>query len=184
MSNLLTNSRLRAWRDCKRRHRLLYLDGWRPRREDEAVSFGRLVHLGLEGWWKAAPEQRQMTSPLSGFYMRDAGTGTTRYYTEGGQVLVWTPEDFDIEIGVVFDITVTDGSPDLANGTGFLQSGSLLVSFELNDVGLAATGAPVSGITTVSSGGYQAIVTFGVGTATVQIGTQSWTIDMTDGTVS
>ena len=58
MSNLLTNSRLRAWRDCKRRHRLLYLDGWRPRREDEAVSFGRLVHLGLEGWWKAAPEQR------------------------------------------------------------------------------------------------------------------------------
>ena len=58
MSNLLTNSRLRTWRDCKRRHRLLYLDGWRPRREDEAVSFGRLVHLGLEGWWKAAPEQR------------------------------------------------------------------------------------------------------------------------------
>ena len=58
MSNLLTNSRLRTWRDCKRRHRLLYLDGWRPRREDDAVSFGRLAHLGLEGWWKAAPEQR------------------------------------------------------------------------------------------------------------------------------
>ncbi|MCB1150593.1 hypothetical protein KDK88_03555 [bacterium] len=155
--------------------------------EDVAHQAGYLAYaIGqvLQDFDKAAPEQRQMTSPLSGFYMRDAGTGTTRYYTEGGQVLIWTPEDFDIEIGVVFDITVTDGSPDLANGTGFLQSGSLLVSFELNDVGLAATGAPVSGITTVSSGGYQAIVTFGVGSATVQIGTQSWTVDMTDGTVS
>lgn len=58
MSNLLTVSRLRTWRDCKRRHRIVYLDGWRPRREDEAISFGRLVHEGLEGWWTAQPGQR------------------------------------------------------------------------------------------------------------------------------
>lgn len=58
MSNLLTHSRLRTWRDCKRRHRLVYLDGWRPRREDPALSFGRLAHEGLEGWWLAEPGQR------------------------------------------------------------------------------------------------------------------------------
>jgi hypothetical protein len=58
VSNLLTVSRLRTWRDCKRRHQLMYLKGWRPRREDEAISFGRLAHEGLERWWKAAPGQR------------------------------------------------------------------------------------------------------------------------------
>jgi hypothetical protein len=58
VSNLLTVSRLRTWRDCKRRHQLVYLKGWRPRREDEAISFGRLVHEGLERWWKAAPGKR------------------------------------------------------------------------------------------------------------------------------
>jgi hypothetical protein len=58
VSNLITNSRLRTWRDCKRRHRLVYLDGWRPRREEEALSFGRIAHDGLEGWWKAEPGQR------------------------------------------------------------------------------------------------------------------------------
>ena len=58
MSNLLTISRLRTWRDCKRKHRLVYLDGWRPRREDEAISFGRLVHEGLERWWTAPADQR------------------------------------------------------------------------------------------------------------------------------
>lgn len=58
MSNLLTISRLRTWRDCKRKHRLVYLDGWRPRREDESISFGRLVHEGLERWWTAPADQR------------------------------------------------------------------------------------------------------------------------------
>jgi hypothetical protein len=58
VSNLLTISRLRTWRDCKRKHRLVYLDGWRPRREDEALSFGRLAHEGLEAWWTAPANQR------------------------------------------------------------------------------------------------------------------------------
>ena len=31
MSNLLTHSRLRVWRDCKRKHQLMYGEGWRPR---------------------------------------------------------------------------------------------------------------------------------------------------------
>ncbi len=52
MSNLLTNSRLRTNRDCRRKHRLMYLEGWRPVHEGEALSFGKLVHTGLEAWWK------------------------------------------------------------------------------------------------------------------------------------
>jgi len=51
MSNLLTNSRLRAYRECARLHRLLYEEGWRPVRESEAIRFGSLVHRGLEAWW-------------------------------------------------------------------------------------------------------------------------------------
>lgn len=52
MSNILTVSRLRTWRDCRRKHRLKYLDGWRPKVEGEALRFGSLIHTGLEAWWK------------------------------------------------------------------------------------------------------------------------------------
>ncbi len=52
MSNILTVSRLKAWRDCRRKHRLKYIDGWRPIQESEALRFGTLVHVGLEAWWK------------------------------------------------------------------------------------------------------------------------------------
>lgn len=51
MSNLLTNSRLRTNRDCRRKHRLLYVDGWRPKKVGEALRFGTLIHTGLEAWW-------------------------------------------------------------------------------------------------------------------------------------
>lgn len=52
MSNLLTVSRMRTWRDCRRRHGLMYLEGWRPRQQAEALRFGSLAHTGLEAWWK------------------------------------------------------------------------------------------------------------------------------------
>jgi hypothetical protein len=58
VSNLLTVSRLRTWRDCRRRHRLQYIDGWRTRREEENIRFGRLTHEGLEAWWAADPARR------------------------------------------------------------------------------------------------------------------------------
>jgi hypothetical protein len=49
--NILTVSRLRAYRKCARLERLLYVDGWRPVSESEALRFGSLWHLGLEYWW-------------------------------------------------------------------------------------------------------------------------------------
>lgn len=53
MSNLLTVSRLKVWRDCRRKHRLMYLDGVRSATPGEALRFGSLIHTGLEGWWKS-----------------------------------------------------------------------------------------------------------------------------------
>ena len=50
MSNLLTHSRLRAWRDCKRKHHLMYGEGWRPVVESDALAFGRLWHQAMEAW--------------------------------------------------------------------------------------------------------------------------------------
>jgi len=50
---LLTNSRLRAARTCARLHHYLYVEGWRPVRESEALRIGTLVHLGLEAWFRA-----------------------------------------------------------------------------------------------------------------------------------
>jgi hypothetical protein len=51
--NLLTSSRMRAFRECARLHRLKYVEGWRPLRESEALRFGTLFHRGLEAWWIA-----------------------------------------------------------------------------------------------------------------------------------
>lgn len=51
MSNILTNSRIRTWRDCRRKHALMYLEGWRPVKQGEALRFGSLIHEGLEAWW-------------------------------------------------------------------------------------------------------------------------------------
>lgn len=50
---LLTNSRLRAFRDCNRLHDLQYVQGFRPVRESEALRFGTLIHTALEAWWRA-----------------------------------------------------------------------------------------------------------------------------------
>lgn len=52
MSNLLTVSRMKTWRDCRRKHLLMYHEGWRPKYLGEALRFGTLIHLGLEAWWK------------------------------------------------------------------------------------------------------------------------------------
>ncbi len=48
---LWTSSRARARRECKRRHALEYIQGWRPVRAGDALHIGTLFHLGLEAWW-------------------------------------------------------------------------------------------------------------------------------------
>lgn len=53
MSNLLTNSRMKAARACRRLHKLRYVLGYRPAVDALALRFGSLIHLGLEAWWRA-----------------------------------------------------------------------------------------------------------------------------------
>lgn len=49
---LLTNSRLMAYRRCARLHKLRYEDRLEfPSEESEALAFGTLVHAGLEAWF-------------------------------------------------------------------------------------------------------------------------------------
>jgi hypothetical protein len=52
-SNLLTASRLRVARRCKREHRIRYELGYVPAVEAEELLFGTLIHLALEAWWLA-----------------------------------------------------------------------------------------------------------------------------------
>lgn len=56
--DLITASRLSAFRRCKREHKHRYLDGYRANREAATLRFGTLIHTGLEAWWKAAPDAR------------------------------------------------------------------------------------------------------------------------------
>ena len=51
-SNTITVSRMRAFNACRRLHHIKYELGFRSLAKSEALSFGTLIHLGLETWWK------------------------------------------------------------------------------------------------------------------------------------
>jgi hypothetical protein len=51
---ILSASRAKDARACKRLHQTKYLLGFRPAVEDEVLRFGSLIHGGLEAWWDAA----------------------------------------------------------------------------------------------------------------------------------
>lgn len=58
---LLTSSRLRVFRDqCRRKHKLMYVDGWRPVKPAEALRFGSMVHLALAAWWIAKSNRLEL----------------------------------------------------------------------------------------------------------------------------
>jgi uncharacterized membrane protein YhfC len=48
---LITTSRLKAYRACPRLHHNRYDLGIRPAEQAEALTFGTLGHVGLEAWW-------------------------------------------------------------------------------------------------------------------------------------
>ena len=51
---LMTASRARTARSCRRRHQLQYLLGYRPAESAHSLRFGQLIHDALEAWWLAA----------------------------------------------------------------------------------------------------------------------------------
>lgn len=76
MSDLLTVSRMRAYRKCARLEHLRYVEGWRPIEESEALRFGTLWHTGMEAWWLAA---RDRTDRLAAALAAVEGRGTDEY---------------------------------------------------------------------------------------------------------
>ncbi len=109
-----------------------------------------------------------------------ADSNPDHVWTDADHFLTWTPEGFDLTVDCMFDITSTGG---LANGDGTLEAGDLVITFDITDVQVVGSGYPASGQMVVSSGGYSATITFNGATATVQIATSSWTIDLSDGTI-
>lgn len=51
-SDLITVSRMRTFNACRRLHLIKYELGYRSLIASEALSFGALVHTGLETWWR------------------------------------------------------------------------------------------------------------------------------------
>lgn len=63
---LLTSSRLKDARACKRLHKFKYLDGYRSVVESDNLRFGTLMHRGLEAWWNAyGQEDAQLAAALA-----------------------------------------------------------------------------------------------------------------------
>jgi hypothetical protein len=50
---IISHSELVTWRRCRREHLYAYKLRMRPIEKAPALNFGTLVHLGLEGWWRA-----------------------------------------------------------------------------------------------------------------------------------
>ncbi len=57
MSNVLTASRMRTYRECSRKHDLMYRQGFRPRRVSEPLRIGTLLHLGFAAFWAGGDEE-------------------------------------------------------------------------------------------------------------------------------
>lgn len=58
--HLLTVSEMKAYRTCARYHHIRYRLGFRPVSEANPLSFGKLIHTGLEVWWNT----RELDSTL------------------------------------------------------------------------------------------------------------------------
>ena len=129
---------------------------------------------------KAFPSEQTLAG-FAGSYWQDSDPDD-HVWTDADHLLSWTPEGFEIAIDVAFDLFEVGG---LASGTGRLTANALDASFTLTDVDVPSAGNyPDSGTVLVSSGGIAAMVTFlGGPTAQVQIATQTWTVDLTDGTI-
>ena len=52
-SDIVTVSRMRSFNACRRLHFYKYELGYRSIVTSEALSFGTLIHAGLEAWWKS-----------------------------------------------------------------------------------------------------------------------------------
>lgn len=105
MSNLLTVSRMRAWRTCKRLHQLSYLDGWRTAKAADPLRQGDIGHVGLEAWWRA-PDGERLNAALHAI----AGRGEDAYEQAAMEELL-TGYDYEYRDQVDrYEILVVEGT--------------------------------------------------------------------------
>jgi hypothetical protein len=63
--DILTHSRLATYRECARKEKLKYRDGYRPVHEEEALRLGSLLHRGLEAWWRTVDGPQPLAEALT-----------------------------------------------------------------------------------------------------------------------
>ena len=65
--DVLTNTRIKCWQSCHRKHFYRYELGITraDREESEAIAFGNLMHTALEAYWKALQPQEETNAPDS-----------------------------------------------------------------------------------------------------------------------
>jgi hypothetical protein len=57
-TRLITNTRLQTFNVCQRLHYYKFELGYRPVTTGLALEFGKVIHAGLEGWWRAHADGR------------------------------------------------------------------------------------------------------------------------------
>jgi hypothetical protein len=58
--DLITTSRMKAFNACRRLHHYAYILGYRPLVDRESAEFGSIFHKGLEAWWLAWAQGREL----------------------------------------------------------------------------------------------------------------------------
>ena len=98
-SDLVTVSRMRCFNSCRRLHHIKYELGYRSVVTSEALSFGTLIHVGLEAWWKsggslptALAAMQSQPGEADAIAMAKATVLLTGYDAR------WLPEMADLEV--------------------------------------------------------------------------------------
>lgn len=61
---ILTYSALNTYRNCPRKYKHRYIDNLRPRERAEALSFGSVVHSGIELWYRLSQDSNRLQAVL------------------------------------------------------------------------------------------------------------------------
>lgn len=90
---------MRAFNSCRRLHSIRYELGYRPVVASESLSFGTLIHTGLEAWWRgngdldaALAAMRSAPGDADELAMAKAVVLLTGYHMR------WLPEMADLEV--------------------------------------------------------------------------------------
>ncbi len=122
--DLITKTRLQSFRKCKQHHKLRFIDGWRPARDNEAVSFGTVFHAGCEAWWKTGDLElalAAMKAPDDELLLIKAQEALRAYVTHG-----W-PDRAEYEVlAVELSVTWPLLNPETMQASRTYQMGGVL----------------------------------------------------------